>query len=121
MLDDKCQGKALNASPGGILVVNMSDAKFAFKERNDLINMAHRAQLCVVRVTCDSSQIAKPPACVQGKLPPGIQTHFRSIITDGFLRVKGSNGTIYAIGDAATIEQVLIKTCIWLPDMHRLT
>ena len=40
-------------------------------------------------------------------LPKGSQTHFRSIITDENLRVKGSNGSIYAIGDAATIEQVI--------------
>lgn len=43
---------------------------------------------------------------LQTRLPKGSQTHFRSIITDEFLRVKGSNDTIYAIGDAATIEQV---------------
>lgn len=38
------------------------------------------------------------------KLPN--QTHFRSIVTDEQLRVKGSDGSIYAFGDAATIEQV---------------
>lgn len=43
---------------------------------------------------------------LQERLPAGSQTHFRSIITDEFLRVKGSGGSIYAIGDAATIEQV---------------
>jgi len=43
---------------------------------------------------------------VQAELPEGSQTHFRSIVTDAFLRVKGSDGSIYAIGDAATIEQV---------------
>lgn len=43
---------------------------------------------------------------LQEKLPKGSQTHFRSIITDEYLRVKGSNDSIYAIGDAATIEQV---------------
>lgn len=30
---------------------------------------------------------------------------YRSIITDGHLQVKGSNNTIFAIGDACTIEQ----------------
>lgn len=30
---------------------------------------------------------------------------YRSIVTDGHLQVKGSNGTIFAIGDASTIEQ----------------
>lgn len=39
------------------------------------------------------------------KLPPGTQTHFRSAVTDEWLRVKGSNGTMFALGDAATIEQ----------------
>ncbi|KAK9815675.1 hypothetical protein WJX72_007865 [[Myrmecia] bisecta] len=42
---------------------------------------------------------------LQEKLPPGLQTHFRSITTDEYLRVKGSGGTIFALGDAATIEQ----------------
>lgn len=35
--------------------------------------------------------------------PP--QNHFRSAVTDEYLRVKGSNGSIFALGDAATIEQ----------------
>ena len=29
----------------------------------------------------------------------------RSIVTDEYLCVKGSNGRIYALGDAATVEQ----------------
>lgn len=33
------------------------------------------------------------------------QDHFRSILTNEYLEVKGSNGTIFALGDAATIEQ----------------
>ena len=45
----------------------------------------------------------------QAKLPEGSQTHFRSIVTDPYLRVNGSNGSIYAFGDAATIEQVCTK------------
>lgn len=40
---------------------------------------------------------------LQSKLPN--QTHFRSIFTDGFLRVNGSSGSIFALGDASTIEQ----------------
>lgn len=35
---------------------------------------------------------------------PG-QTHFRSILTDDYLRVKGSDGSIWAFGDASTIDQ----------------
>ena len=29
----------------------------------------------------------------------------RSIVTDEYLRVKGSNGAIFAMGDAATVDQ----------------
>ena len=43
---------------------------------------------------------------MQAALPEGAQTHFRSIVTNGQLQVNGSGGSIYAIGDAATIEQV---------------
>ncbi|GLC74175.1 tubulin alpha 1 [Pleodorina starrii] len=35
---------------------------------------------------------------------PG-QSHFRSVLTDECLRVKGSDGSIWALGDAATIDQ----------------
>ena len=43
---------------------------------------------------------------LQQKLPEGAQTHFRSIVTDEFLRVRGApEGSMFAIGDAATIEQ----------------
>ncbi|GBF96542.1 hypothetical protein Rsub_09125 [Raphidocelis subcapitata] len=35
---------------------------------------------------------------------PG-QSHFRCLLTDEFLRVKGSDGSIWAFGDAATIDQ----------------
>lgn len=36
---------------------------------------------------------------------PEQQTHFRSLLTDEYLRVKGSDGSIWAFGDAATIDQ----------------
>lgn len=36
---------------------------------------------------------------------PESQTHFRSLLTDEYLRVKGSDGSIWAFGDAATIDQ----------------
>eukprot|EP01024_Parvocaulis_polyphysoides_P073525 TRINITY_DN9468_c1_g1_i5.p1 TRINITY_DN9468_c1_g1~~TRINITY_DN9468_c1_g1_i5.p1 ORF type:complete len:604 (+),score=96.75 TRINITY_DN9468_c1_g1_i5:111-1922(+) len=49
--------------------------------------------------------IAKNPLVqqIQQQIPG--QDHFRSIITDRYLRVKGSNGSMWAIGDAATIAQ----------------
>lgn len=40
---------------------------------------------------------------MQNVLPE--QDHGRAILTDGYLRVKGSMGTIWSLGDAATIEQ----------------
>lgn len=42
---------------------------------------------------------------LQGKLPE-TQNHFRSIVTDQYCRALGSSGTIYTIGDCATVEQV---------------
>lgn len=43
---------------------------------------------------------------LQERLPAGTQTHFRSIVTDEYLRVRGApDGSIFALGDAATIEQ----------------
>jgi NADH:ubiquinone reductase (non-electrogenic) len=43
---------------------------------------------------------------LQAALPEGAQTHFRSIVTDEYLRVHGApDGTMFALGDAATIEQ----------------
>ncbi|PNW69798.1 hypothetical protein CHLRE_19g750547v5 [Chlamydomonas reinhardtii] len=40
---------------------------------------------------------------LQEKLPG--QSHFRSVLTDDCMRVKGSDGSIWALGDAATIDQ----------------
>lgn len=46
------------------------------------------------------------PLCEQliAALPPGSQPNIRSLTTDSSLRVKGSGGTIFALGDACTIE-----------------
>lgn len=35
-----------------------------------------------------------------------MQQHWRSLKTDKYLRVQGTNGSIFALGDAATVEQV---------------
>ncbi|KAK9866248.1 hypothetical protein WJX84_006230 [Apatococcus fuscideae] len=42
---------------------------------------------------------------LQERLPEGTQTNFRSILTDGYLRAEGSNGSIFAVGDASSIAQ----------------
>lgn len=43
---------------------------------------------------------------LQDKLPEGTQTHFRSIVTDEYLRVRGApKNSMFALGDASTIEQ----------------
>ena len=57
-------------------------------------------------ICCESDLRYQLINCMQAKLPEGSQTHFRSIVTDQFCRVLGSEGSIYAIGDAATIQQV---------------
>ncbi|XP_046852844.1 external alternative NAD(P)H-ubiquinone oxidoreductase B1, mitochondrial-like [Xenia sp. Carnegie-2017] len=44
------------------------------------------------------------------KLPQ--QNNRHGLVTDKFLRVKGSNGTIYAIGDCAVVEQEKITESI---------
>ena len=38
-------------------------------------------------------------------MPAGAQANRRSLVTDNNLRVKGSQGTIFALGDCATIER----------------
>jgi hypothetical protein len=50
---------------------------------------------------------------LQQSMPEGTQTHFRSIVTDPYLRAVGSNGTILAIGDGATVEQVPDECTSW--------
>ncbi len=55
---------------------------------------------------------------LQAKMPD-TQSHFRSIVTDQHLRALGSNGTIFAIGDGATVEQVSSDQL--LPDLEFLS
>lgn len=45
------------------------------------------------------------PGCCSGLSAVRCRLLCRSIVTDDFLRVKGSSGTIFAMGDAATIDQ----------------
>eukprot|EP00951_Prasinocladus_malaysianus_P045968 scaffold624384_cov50-Prasinocladus_malaysianus.AAC.1 len=42
---------------------------------------------------------------IQQALPEGTQEHFRCLMTDEYLRVKGSDGSIYCLGDAGTVSQ----------------
>ena len=53
------------------------------------------------------SGIKLNPLCekIMDALPAGSQENRRSLATDKNLRVKGSNGTIFAIGDCATMER----------------
>lgn len=46
-------------------------------------------------------------ADLKAQLPPGEQTNKRALLTDPWLRVLGSGGSIYALGDCATMEQGL--------------
>jgi NADH dehydrogenase FAD-containing subunit len=47
--------------------------------------------------------IAKNPLVKQIQSKLESQTHFRALLTDDYLRVLGSNHSIWAIGDAATV------------------
>jgi len=58
-----------------------------------------------VCVWCTGIRLNPLAQQLQVALPEGSQTNFRAINTDQYLRVKGSNGSIFAIGDSATIEQ----------------
>ena len=40
------------------------------------------------------------------KLPEGSQENWKALRVDNYMRVKGTRGTVYAIGDAATVTQV---------------
>lgn len=53
------------------------------------------------------SGIKLNPLCekIMDTLPEGSQSNRRSLATDKNLRVKGSSGTIFAVGDCATIER----------------
>lgn len=57
--------------------------------------------LCVWATGIKMNSLA---AQLAASLPAGTQPNVRSLTCDASLRVKGSNGTIFAIGDAATIE-----------------
>ena len=48
---------------------------------------------------------------LQKSMPEGTQAHFRSIVTDRYLRAVGSDGSIIALGDGATVEQVGLRVC----------
>lgn len=65
---------------------------------------APRPAPCRASIPTAAAPLPFPQDLIQG-LPKEDQTNFRSILTDGYLRVKGSGGSIYAMGDAATIEQ----------------
>lgn len=47
----------------------------------------------------------------------GIQEHWKSLKTDQFLQVQGTGGSILALGDAATVSQVLPSPLPALPDL----
>ena len=76
-----------------------------------LLAVAHAG--CRHRPTAGAHQLKCGCCRVQlaGALPEGTQGHFRSILTDEHLRVMGSEGTIYAMGDGATIFQVSTGWC----------
>ncbi len=87
-----CSGKQVKAVESGTLV--LADKKTGEEQRIPF-------GLCVW-----ATGIKMNPLCEQliRDLPEGSQPNFRSLTTDAALRVKGSGGTIFALGDACTIE-----------------
>jgi NADH:ubiquinone reductase (non-electrogenic) len=55
-------------------------------------------------VWCSGIKLNELAEKLRGALPEGTQPNVRSLTTDASLRVKGSDGTIFALGDCATIE-----------------
>jgi len=56
-------------------------------------------------VWCTGIRLNPLASQLQEALPEGSQPNRRAINTDRWLRVSGSDGSIFAIGDASTIEQ----------------
>ena len=54
-------------------------------------------------------------------LPKEEQTNFRAVVTDSMLRVKGSQGSIFALGDASTIDnpKVSVPVCVYTPSIKK--
>eukprot|EP00195_Chlamydomonas_chlamydogama_P008836 CAMPEP_0202898464 /NCGR_PEP_ID=MMETSP1392-20130828/6978_1 /ASSEMBLY_ACC=CAM_ASM_000868 /TAXON_ID=225041 /ORGANISM="Chlamydomonas chlamydogama, Strain SAG 11-48b" /LENGTH=558 /DNA_ID=CAMNT_0049584399 /DNA_START=316 /DNA_END=1992 /DNA_ORIENTATION=- len=70
-----------------------------------VVNKANQAEDIKFGACVWATGIAMNPLIkgLQARLPG--QNHFRSILTDDYLRVKGSDGSIFAVGDAGTIDQ----------------
>ena len=90
----------------------------AVKEVGDgVITLADRAggePYCMPFGVCVWAAGVKPNDLVQkimDQLPEGTQTNMRALTTDKMLRVKGSGGSIYAIGDCSTIERPNSLAC----------
>ena len=48
-------------------------------------------------------------------IPAGEQEHWRALKTDKFLRVAGTDGSVFALGDAATVSQVSLALLTPVP------
>jgi NADH:ubiquinone reductase (non-electrogenic) len=69
---------------------------------------------CIPFGVCIWAAGVKPNDLVQrimDRLPEGSQTNQRALTTDKMLRVKGSGGSIYAVGDCSTIERPNSLAC----------
>jgi NADH:ubiquinone reductase (non-electrogenic) len=93
----------------GINLVFNSRVAAVDKEQVTVINNLTKEEYTIPFGACVwSTGVAMHPLLkqLQQSMSEGTQTHFRSIVTDPYLRAVGSNGTIIAIGDGATVEQL---------------
>lgn len=95
-------------SRGGINLVFNSRVAAVDKEQVTVVNNLTKEEYTIPFGACVwSTGVAMHPLLkqLQERMPEGTQTHFRSIVTDPYLRAIGSDGTIIALGDGATVEQ----------------
>ncbi|MEW5317674.1 MAG: hypothetical protein WDW38_008956 [Sanguina aurantia] len=89
----------------GIKLVLNSRVSAVSEGQVKVVNKANQETMIPFGACVWATGVAMNPLIktMQERLPG--QGHFRSILTDDALRVKGSDGSIFAIGDASTIDQ----------------
>lgn len=82
----------LKVEPGGLMLKEMADGTSDFLPARTV-------------VWCTGIKLNPLAVSIMDKLGKDAQGNARAIRTDGYLQVKGSSGSIFAMGDTATIEQ----------------
>lgn len=86
------QCRATNVTESSVTVYN--------KATDETFELPHGA--CVWATGVKTNPLVEK---LKSSLPSDAQSHSRCLVTDGHMRVKGSDGSIYCLGDASTITQ----------------